>query len=90
VRAALDVGGRMSRDLVTAFSLLPPPYAAALRLRLDGATPADVGAALDVDAAAVGSLLVVAEAKLRELMLTSSDDPERSNGPTRARLLTDP
>ncbi len=81
---------RMSRDLVTAFSLLPPSYATALRLRLDGATPAEVGDALDVDTAAVGSLLILADAKLRELLITSGDDPELPDAPTRARLLTDP
>jgi len=70
----------MARDLVTAFSLLPPSYSTALRLRLGGATPNEVGTALDVDSAAVGPLLAVADAKLRELLLADGEEPPQGVG----------
>lgn len=45
----------MARDLVTAFSSFPPSHSTARRLRLDGATPGEVGDAPAVDVAGVGA-----------------------------------
>ena len=59
----------MADDLLTAFSLLPQTYATALRLRLGGATPSEVGEALDLEPSAVPALLAVADAKLRALLV---------------------
>ena len=70
----------MPRDLLTALSLLPGAYGEAMRLRIEGASPADVAEALDLDGAAVIPLLHVADAKLRELML-ADDPPKEGDAP---------
>ena len=64
----------MSDDLVSAIGKLPEPYAAALRLRVAGASPDEVGEELKLEAAAVHPLLVIAEEKLRDLLM----DPQVS------------
>jgi len=65
-------------DVVSALAHLPEAHAAALRLRLGGATPDEVGESLGLEQAAVEPLLVLADAKLRALMLT--DDTGRDVG----------
>ena len=55
-------------DVVAAFDRLPEAHSTALRLRLGGATPDEVGRALGVDPAAVEPLLHLADRKLRELL----------------------
>ncbi len=74
----------MPRTLLSALALLPDPYARAMRLQIDGATADDVAGALDVEQAAVGPMLQVADAKLRELLLEDPEDPEttRDHAPT--------
>jgi DNA-directed RNA polymerase specialized sigma24 family protein len=57
-------------DLVTALTLLPEAHAAALRLRVAGASTAEVADALGLDHSAVQPLLILADAKLRDLLLT--------------------
>lgn len=75
-RAALLTVEPVSHNLVSAMALLPEPYAQAVRLQLDGASPDDVAAALHLDRAAVSPLLQVADAKLRELLLDGAEDAE--------------
>jgi DNA-directed RNA polymerase specialized sigma24 family protein len=69
----------MARDVVSAIALLPDAYRHALHLRLGGASSDEIAAALRLEPSAVEPLLVVADAKLRALML----DDELS-APTRA------
>jgi hypothetical protein len=55
-------------DLLSALSALPEAHATAIALRLAGATPTDVAAELGIEPPAVEPLLVIAEAKLKELL----------------------
>lgn len=70
----------MSDDLVSAIGKLPRPYAAALRLRVAGASPDEVGEELGLDEAAVQPLLVIAEEKLLDLLLSPVGAEEAGAG----------
>ena len=63
----------MSRDLLTALEMLPETYGVALRLRVGGASAAEIAEQLGLDATAVEPLLSVADSKLRALL--NSEDP---------------
>lgn len=70
----------MSDDLVSAIGKLPRPYAAALRLRVAGASPDEVGAKLGLDESAVRPLLDIAEEKLRDLLVAPNVSEEAGAG----------
>jgi hypothetical protein len=55
-------------DRAEALQALPDTYAIALRLRAEGVEPDAMARVLDVEPAAVGPLLTLAEAKLAGLM----------------------
>ncbi len=63
----------MSRDLLTALELLPETYGVALRLRVGGASEAEIADHLGLEPMAVEPLLSVADSKLRALLL--ADEP---------------
>lgn len=75
-RSTLRTVRDVSRTLQSALALLPDPYARAMRMQIDGATAEEVAVALEVERAAVGPLLQVADAKLRELLLDGAEDAE--------------
>lgn len=70
----------MPDDLVSAIEKLPRPYASALRLRVAGATPDQVGEELGLDEAAVRPLLAIAEEKLRGLWVGDAPPEEAGAG----------
>ena len=55
-------------ELGDALAELPPAYARALRLRIEGATELDIAARLDIAPDSVGTLIRLAEAKLAALL----------------------
>jgi DNA-directed RNA polymerase specialized sigma24 family protein len=57
-----------------ALALLPPAYARALQLQDQGYDEQQIAAQLAIDAAAVGSLLRLASAKLTRLLATTGQD----------------
>lgn len=57
-----------------ALALLPPAYAQALRLQDQGCDEQQIAAQLAIEAAAVGSLLRLANAKLARLLAMAGDD----------------
>jgi hypothetical protein len=61
-------------DREEAMSLLPFPYATALRLVDEGVTEPVIARAVGVELTAVGPLLRVAHSKLDELMLDQSTE----------------
>ena len=58
----------MSRDLLTALEMLPEAYGIALRLRVGGASEAEIAEQLGLEPTAVEPLLSVADSKLRALL----------------------
>ena len=60
----------MSRDLLTALELLPETYGVALRLRVGGASEAEIAERLGLEPTAVEPLLSVADSKLRALLIS--------------------
>ena len=57
-----------------ALALLPPAYAQAIRLQDQGYDEQQIAARLAIDAAAVGPLLRLANAKLARLLATTGHD----------------
>jgi DNA-directed RNA polymerase specialized sigma24 family protein len=55
-------------DRNDAIELLPPNYAAALRLRDGGRTAAEIAADLGVDEDVVATLLLIGDGKLRRIL----------------------
>jgi len=65
-------------DRDQALRWLPEQYALALRLRDAGASSAVIAAALEVDADAADTVLVLAESKLHELLIRPYEENDRS------------
>jgi len=64
-----------------ALDLLPATYAEAVRLRRRGLDKQSIAVELGVDEAAIGTLLRLAEAKLRRLLTVDSRGTDNAAGP---------
>ena len=62
-------------DREQALDRLPPVYARALRLAADGLGHDEIGAALELDPAAVGPLLEIGAAKLERILAEDHQSP---------------